>query len=900
MPGTTTCTPDNGLDFTDMVGHCFYRANPTNSVREWGAKCDVVAVSPGTLTAAWNPGRGTHGALTVPTTLLSPPPLQNPAVKQYIAMSQIGVPTLWGTSTAAVSLTRYSILGGTQSGYHKGDLVSFVGTSGTFSQEPAIIVDAVSNSGSITQWHFLWGGLYAASNPPSSLAQDCVSGSCRSHTSGTGATMTPDWSGWSLLNGQTISSPGSGYSIGDIVTFNVGAGATRSPRIVVEGTSSGGVTAFDWVDYGSIQTLPSGTGNLTAVPITHGGSGLSITSVSWTQAPFATTIDHTAPNGMNTDIFLTDSAPFPNGTNVQYFYYGDDDFTPIHNALRAKPSSALVIPAGCGTTASLNLQPDASANNANPALAGANLQSSGIYAFAEQASKRSSTHVLSSVLYGGLPNFNAPGFQKTQGGGFRNLLVEGFGIPEGAGYYTLAEGTTAAGGYVGPGAGSGQPVIPTAGTTVEIDSAIEMSIDNVHISDGGIGSGNSVFQCGLDESDPTNFLGSDVGNIVFTDSRLDSIPVLAGPTNPDFALRLGNSCHDSVYRNLTAYDATKADVMEYDGNLFSQMHVGSNAVNHTLAASTLAGGPLPVIPWSGTTFGLAAAADYGLYIISNTSFSQTRCDIANIACVFFSVNALGSLNPGQITDTQVRCGNFGNVPSGYAGVKVAVNTVSTTVSGTVGAAQCAIPPAQLVTLDQGGPIDPSNSLCNNSNAVVAGCTGYQGGFAASQFYTQPAVAYGNVVLSTHVLYAVPFFSPANGGTITKLGLDVINPGTLVPPTQCEVGIYNAFNQAPTTLLVDGGAVPVTAAGSFTSSGTFSLQLAPSTPYFLAVGCNGTVTLLGALAGGGLSNPLVGAPDFTTTSTRLSTTTWPAPLSLPTSFGAVTRIAGSVPNVYAGP
>jgi hypothetical protein len=209
-----------------------------------------------------------------------------------------------------------------------------------------------------------------------------------------------------------------------------------------------------------------------------------------------------------------------------------------------------------------------------------------------------------------------------------------------------------------------------------------------------------------------------------------------------------------------------------------------------------------------------------------------------------------------------------------------------------------VQPAQLVTFDLGGPVDPTTSLCNNSNAPVAGCVGYQGRFAAAQFYTQPAVAYGTVAVSGNILYAVPFFSPANGGTITQLGLDVIAPGTVSPASLCTVGVYNASNQAPTSRIANGGTLSVGSAGTPTNTGLV-IPLAPSTLYFLAVGCNGSVSLEGVVAGGGLSTPLVGAPDFVTTSTVLSAS-WTFSATLPTTFGTVTRVAGSVPNVFAGP
>jgi hypothetical protein len=96
---------------------------------------------------------------------------------------------------------------------------------------------------------------------------------------------------------------------------------------------------------------------------------------------------------------------------------------------------------------------------------------------------------------------------------------------------------------------------------------------------------------------------------------------------------------------------------------------------------------------------------------------------------------------------------------------------------------------------------------------------------------------------------------------------------------------------------------VTSTGTFTTSGAFSLNLAPGTLYFLAVGCSGTVTLEGVVAGGGASVPLTGAAGFTTTSTQITSTWTFTAGDLPPTFangGSITSTAGPVPNVYAGP
>jgi hypothetical protein len=906
MPsGGTVCTPDNGIVFRDNVSNCFYRADPTYSVREWGALCDVVAVN-AAGTAFWSngPSGSGLGTLTVPTVMLSRQP--NSAGGQFIAISQIGSPTLFGTLTPAVSLTRYSTLSNYGTNYSAGDLISFVGTTGntgTFSQEAAIYVDAVDkNTGAITQWHFLFGGLYGAANPPTgTMVQDTPRSYCGNTcgTSGTlagGATLAPAWSGWSVLNSQSISNMGTGYTIGQTVTLtSPGAVVNHYVKLVVEGTtSSGGVAAFDWTDYGSFSTL---TNWGTLSDLSNPSTGLAFNSVAWTQGPYASTINTVTNSGTMTSIVVNGTAAFPGTMAVQAFYYGDDDSGPIKNALAAMPASALIIPAGCGTTAPLDLAVDTSANNLNPALVGSNLQSSGLYAFAlPPASRTNARPVLSSVLYAGLLNNTGTKFAATQGGGFRNLLVEGFGVTEGYGYYGMVESVGTATGYMGPPSGDPFFGIPVAGSAVELDNATGMRIDNVHISDGGIGMGNAAMFCGTAESDPTNALKGSVGSLVFTESRLDANPAFfAGPSNPDVALNL--HCHDSIFQNLTAFDGIKADVLGPGGNIFGQIHVGSSTINQTTATNE--GGSINW-PFDSplTNVGFAGVADYGVYFIGNATLSQTRCDIANIACVFMSVDfTQGRANPGQITDTQVGCASFTSVPPGYDGVLLSAGVQGVTVSGTASAGKCAVPPAQLVSLLTGPPPDLTTSLCNNSNAPIAACTGYQGGFASGQFYTQPAVAYGTAALSANILYAVPFYSPAGGGTVNHLSVQVTSHGTA--GSQCDLGIYSAFAGRPASRIVDGGTISVATTGTPTTTGSLSTSLAPATLYFLAAGCNGTVSVTGVTSTGAAAAPLTGAPDMQTTTSEL-TAGWSFGSGLPSSFPAPATITagGSVPNVYA--
>jgi hypothetical protein len=928
-----TCTPDNGLVFVDMSGACFYRTKPTNSVLEWGAQCNVEAVQPSGKLFPYVTANA-MGTLFVPSALISGQPA--PQVGENIVISQIGVPTLWGSSTPAVSMTRFSKLGGAQVDYSPGDVISFVGTgsnTGTFSQQAAIIVDAVSSTGSITRSHALWGGLYQAGTtvPTGAMVQDATHSYCGNIGCG-GATITPAWSGWSALNSQPFANQGTGYAVGDIVTLSIGDTLVNQGHyatIVVEGTTStvgisGQVSAYDWLDYGSFMlTTMSSTGTLTQLSTSGAGTNFAFGTVVWTQAPFATTIMNVGTTTIGGTGFITiglgDQPAFP-GTidDIELFYYGWDDSAALARAINAAPKGGLVIPAGCGTTQTLDLTPQGATTNVNQAqnvntfLRGGNLQSSGLYAFAPTPSKRSATNpVLAHIIYVGA--LSGAGFLTVPGGGLSNMIVEGLGVPEGYGYLGMLEGTAAPTGYVGPPATpSATPPtlanLPTAGNLVEIDAASQMHIDKVLVTDGAIGLGNSVLQCGMDESDPAHYLQTNsIANITVTDSRFDDNYTFSGPTDPDFVLRLESSCQGSVYDAVTAYDGTKADILVYGGNLFSRTHLNSDAANTSA-------GLIPAIPWTPATFGLAGMADYGFYVIGNTSISETQCDVANIACVLTIPSALAPSNPGQITDTQVKCGGFSNTPPGYFGIELGLGTVNTTVTGTSAAPKCTIYSFQLVKLD--GLADSTTSLCGNSDAAVAGCTGYQGSFAQGQpgqSYTQPAVAYSTGTIGGGTLYAMPIFSPVTGGTITKLGLDVIGAGSA---TTCSVGVYNASVQAPTSLInigtvtsggatvVASGTVSITGAGM--SIGTLAspgAELAPGTLYFLAVGCNGSVTVEGVTGtgAGSMTGPLVGARHLIDNNGGIADNSWSFSTVLPINFPVPSRTSGQwIPNVYAEP
>ncbi len=120
---------------------------------------------------------------------------------------------------------------------------------------------------------------------------------------------------------------------------------------------------------------------------------------------------------------------------------------------------------------------------------------------------------------------------------------------------------------------------------------------------------------------------------------------------------------------------------------------------------------------------------------------------------------------------------------------------------------------------------------------------------------------------------------------------------------CDVGVYGAVNGQPNTLIADGGTLSGT--GTLVTAGTLSeaVQLAPQTLYFLAVGCNSSASLIGAINNtGALSGPLTGGPDFTDTTTQMTAPWTFVANALPTLFGngTITSAAGSIPNVYAEP
>ena len=102
---------------------------------------------------------------------------------------------------------------------------------------------------------------------------------------------------------------GTGYAPGEVVTLfqptSTLVNQGHAPTLIVESTSTiGAVTAFDWLDYGSLNALPAVPTTLSAYSTTGTGVNFAISPVGWTEGPFATTIASVGTVGTITNITL--------------------------------------------------------------------------------------------------------------------------------------------------------------------------------------------------------------------------------------------------------------------------------------------------------------------------------------------------------------------------------------------------------------------------------------------------------------------------------------------------------------------------------------------------------------------------------------------------------------------
>src|SRR5262249_45635850 len=121
-------------------------------------------------------------------------------------------------------------------------------------------------TGAIHKWHFVWGGQYTTL--PDSPMSVNTSYSYIQNTVTSGAQFAPAWSGWSVMDNGTNPDPTSvqsNYTVGSTVTFSLPGGTPtggQPPQIVVMAVSSGMVTGWQWLNYGSYSAIPSSPTNL--------------------------------------------------------------------------------------------------------------------------------------------------------------------------------------------------------------------------------------------------------------------------------------------------------------------------------------------------------------------------------------------------------------------------------------------------------------------------------------------------------------------------------------------------------------------------------------------------------------------------------------------------------------
>lgn len=124
------------------------------------------------------------------------------------------------------------------------------------------------------------------------------------------------------------------------------------------------------------------------------------------------------------------------------------------------------------------------------------------------------------------------------------------------------------------------------------------------------------------------------------------------------------------------------------------------------------------------------------------------------------------------------------------------------------------------------------------------------GYQASLYYTSPFVTQTTGAVLANTLYFEPIYigGATSGTTFTKQSVDVTATGTA---TNCELGIYGNSNGSVGSLITDSGHVAVGSSGQKELTGLSLSSLFGW--YFLAVGCDGTVTLeVQGSAGNGLA------------------------------------------------
>jgi hypothetical protein len=663
---------DGGQYVGDQAGNCFQRTSAfTGNVREWGASCDIRVL-----------GNANWDASTSELNITSGPV---PTEGEFIALSQIGSAPIYATSPSTVSPAG--------SGYNIGDVVAFDAPGTTKTQEVAIVVDSVGSGGSIATWHFVWGGQYTAI-PFSMSGNNRVAGALAqvasghgSFTSGTGAQFQPVWSGWTVFSYDPSFHGGSGYTVGQLVTLSGGSSEVynqgQQVAIVVDDVASGTheITKFHFANSGSYYTLPNPSGTDAAPMADIGMGGFSLIPV-WSQgtASAAVLSVGTGPTTVTLDGSVV-------GTNynelIAVGYFGHDDGPAINLALQQSPAGAdVILPANCGATTQINLPSRLSAEARNPALRGLSTTSSGIYALGAPG-----ITPMNHVVY--------KDTNDSDGGGLKDMVVEGLGIPQGRGM-----------GY------QSSPPYTQNGSVVEIDGGERMHFDNIWVRD-ALGSANSDFQCAPLDADPDpndQIYQNHPGDNWMLNSRMEVSDGLRGAYLPDFALEaLG--CHDSYFTNINAFNSAVANIRIGKNHLQSP-HVYSNGFPN-FEANAPASDTNPTYPGYPGILGYPGVATYGIWVQGHALVSDVQCDAASRACIYNSAGGGPNDSLTNIFGLKMDCAHANTVPSTYYGVEIGPGVQNVDLMGVGSDLQCNIPPSQLIQFDQ-LPIDPTIQVFGNT------------------------------------------------------------------------------------------------------------------------------------------------------------------------------------------
>ncbi|HEX3666076.1 MAG TPA: hypothetical protein VHU23_12700 [Rhizomicrobium sp.] len=371
------------------------------------------------------------------------------------------------------------------------------------------------------------------------------------------------------------------------------------------------------------------------------------------------------------------------GTNynesVLVGYFGHDDGTAINLALQQSPAGAdVILPANCGTTTQINLPSNVNAENRNPALRGLSTTSTGIYALGAAG-----ITPMNHVIYHDTNN--------SEGGGLKDMVVEGLGIPQGSGmgYNTTTPSQN--------------------GSVVEIDSGERMHFDNIWVRD-GFGSANADFQCAPSDADPdpnNQIYGNHPGDTWMLNSRMDASGGLGSAYLPDYALEaLG--CHDSYFTNVNAFNAIVADIRIGKDHLQSP-HVFNNGFpDFAMGAQTTN----PTYPGYPGVLGYPGVASYGVWINGHSLVGDVQCDTASRACIYNSAGGGPNDSLTNIFGLKMDCAHANTVPSTYYGVEIGPGVQNVDLMGVGSDLQCNIPPSQLIQFD--GTPDPSLQVFGNT------------------------------------------------------------------------------------------------------------------------------------------------------------------------------------------